>query len=702
MRKIFLRSIMVGGVLVSLVLPSLLLAKTPVNPLAKPVWYKYGINPWSKDTDNDGFADVWEVNSGYCPTFPGILPLTDKECKKGSFDLQKQVYTPPKNVSFFPARQLFTAASCRALQNTLMLPVRTPQPVDSTARGVSVYGADDPALIKVDAKAVYVLSGQQVKIISLGSEAKILSTLTLSTSSHYRADRLYLYGSTLATVGALRVEEKNGASTEHTRLELWDVKNTSDPQRIRTIDVAGSVRGVHGADGMIYMALLEQASQDDAALFATTSSLPKMLKGMWFYRDLRSRVAITTLLPWKTISGCTDVSYAVPVRGQGVVELVAVSLKYPLSAVTSKTLYGISPFDSLHFVGNAIYSVSPDFNYSWLSATAEERTELQRFNVIKNRIVWTGSQTVPGTVVPGALSEYQGKVRVVTTKYRSPLLTEQNNSINSIYVLDADLTRLVWAEGFAPYEQAIEAIPAGNKLYVRTDHEEKGFLIFGHGDYFTPQLLGRVQTPGSLVIKPFLTDTLLTLGKNSAIVPVTVGVRTSVATSTATATTTFQLVPTTTYQGFDGVKLSVVNAIYPNNAYELPVVIGDRGSQSYALENTTALALDAAKKYVAFPMVEVTWPGLRMASTTPFSVIHTVATPTTEPVVTSGVYIFSVSADYEPKFVGSVRHARLLATDVAEPVYGAVFNQGFLYTVSYGQLLVTAVPSAQTVQTIRW
>jgi hypothetical protein len=75
--KRFISHLFFIGTVMSLLLPGRLLAKETVNQLSSPDWYRYGLNPWTNDTDNDGYIDLWELKNNYCPTFPGLIALTD-------------------------------------------------------------------------------------------------------------------------------------------------------------------------------------------------------------------------------------------------------------------------------------------------------------------------------------------------------------------------------------------------------------------------------------------------------------------------------------------------------------------------------------------------------------------------------------------------------------------------------------------------
>jgi len=106
----------------------LLLATNPVlgavksyqNDLPQKDWVKYGVNPWSLDTDNDGYTDAWEVKSGYCPTNynKGVM-LDSGECVKGKINLKNKIYTAPTIIQNNLPREIKKVKSCADLQTVL-------------------------------------------------------------------------------------------------------------------------------------------------------------------------------------------------------------------------------------------------------------------------------------------------------------------------------------------------------------------------------------------------------------------------------------------------------------------------------------------------------------------------------------------------------------------------------------------------------
>lgn len=671
MRRIIV-SILAGSLAAASFLPLSVLAKTATNVLSQPDWFKYGVNPWATDTDNDGLNDLWEVRNDSCPTFPGTMSLRDARCLPGSFDLKKGTFTPPAHVSFYPPRTIQSVASCPALQKVLALTPYSKPALDEVLPYVAVYGSDEVRQVQTDNQALFVLAEQKVHIVSLASEPHQTAELKLSPA--YHAEALYLDGTTLVTVGTAL--NSRVAQEPATMLELWDVKNVRAPKLVRTLELSGKILGTHIHDGSLYAAVtLESNLTAPSGQTYASMSLPELLKGIWFYRDLRARVGVTSVAQWKPLSRCANVEYFSPVRTPGFVELVAVSLRYPLSALTTKTLWGVGSGDSIYFTSSNLYVVSPDNNYSWLGVEAQERTELYRLNLNKNRLVWAGAQTVPGTIVPGALDEYQGKIRVVTVMRRSPLIAEPNNFINGIYVLDSQLTRLVWSEGFAPYERALDAQFLGNRIYVRTDHEAKGWLIFEHAEYFTPKEVGRVVIPGITAFAALNNHSILGLGKND--VPAPIGI-------------------VTTSPGFtihQGLKFSMVSLVNPAASFELPVFLGERGTNSVVFDAPSLLATNTSSTLAAFPVRELAWS---IASSTIPGI-----DPHTAPFTRDGVVLYALDPVVGPQLHGAFS---LSSNTAALPpvTLGLFFRSTTLYTVTDERLVVRQIPSLAISKEIVW
>lgn len=662
-------------VLVVVGLPQFAFAKTFKNLLSQPDWFRYGVNPWDKDTDNDGITDDWEVKNGWCPTFPGQIPLTDTRCKKGSFNLKKETYQFPTGVNFYLPRTIHTVATCNALSQVLTQePVAHPS-LDQSFSALTVYGGKDQATLVTDKQFAYILNGSTLSIAPLDPRSHDQVVAKIALSSAYTPERLWLQGDILLVGG--KAAHGRTALESATMLELWNIRTPKKPTLIRTLTFSGAILGSHEFDGSVYLTLVPQDQSILAAPSSITQSsglfsIPDLLKGIWFYRDLRSYVKDEDRTPWKVLSRCNDVNYLSPIRHPGYLEVVAVSLRFPLSAPFQKTFWGVGTGDQLYFATSSLYLASADNNYAWYGAGAQERTEIQAFNLVKNSLVWRGAKTVPGTIVPGALNEYLGNVRVATTMLRSASTTVPNNTINSIYFLDNDLNRVAWYEGFAPYERLVDVVFQGERLYARTDFEDRGLIVIAYGADKTPRQLGRLPAVGLSAVQSFAKDYLVGIGAN----------------------TTVSKVTTPGFAWHQGLKLSLINSSAPDRFSEVPVFLGDRGSILTGLQNDSSLVVDSAG-YVVFSAALASLP----------QSFKQVKEPTTSPFGVPGdaaLYVYRLVPEQAPIFLGSIDSATTENRFGPATITNVFIQNGYLYTQSDLSFSIHKLPELNLVKEIRF
>ncbi len=591
MRRPHFTLILAAVVLAAAALPALAQAKTTANLLSQPDWFRYGVNPWDKDTDNDGWTDDWEVKSGYCPTFPGALKITDQNCKKGTFDLKTGRYTPPANTTFYPARDIRAIGTCNALSQVLAQKSAV-EPLGTTEK-TAISGDEGVVLTRNDSRYLYTIQSRALRIVELSptSSKPLLSSTLLADT--FRPERLYVYGDTALVMGPAYNTRTYEESATH--LEWWDLRNRRAPRLLRVMQVEGALLATQLYDGSVYAAL---SLQEDAT--APRFSATAVLKGLWFYRDLSGRVmSDMAAKPWQILSRCNDAEVIAPLRGQGIIELAAFSLRYPLSKPFQTTLIGVAKTDELHVgVAGTWYLLSPDFSYSWLAANASERTEIYRLTLGKNTIQFSGAQTVPGTFVSGGLGYTGGILRLATTIQKSPLVGQENNFINNLYFLDADLDRIAWYEGFLPWEKIIDATFIGERIYVRTDMPERGLFVMNFGSDRIPKEIGRLNAIGLTLVKSAGKNSLIALGAPSRL--------------------------TTTTPGFawhQGLKLSLLNVENSDRFAEWPEFIGDRGTVSPVFDTERRLVTNGT--YVVLPVSRAVLPAAVKAaeptSTLPFA-----------------------------------------------------------------------------------
>jgi uncharacterized secreted protein with C-terminal beta-propeller domain len=283
-----------------------------------------------------------------------------------------------------------------------------------------------------------------------------------------------------------------------------------------------------------------------------------------------------------------------------------------------------------------------------------------------------GSSRRPPSPSRPALDENSGFVRVTTTEQRSgpPRADGKPNEVSHVYVLANDQGQLSItgdAGEIAPGEQLYATRYVGDKAYVVTWHVTDPLFVVEVGDPKNPHVLGQVQIPGfSTYIHPLDSTHLLTIGRE-------------------TDDTGHQ------HSGgyWFGIALQVFDVtdpLAPSLQYKY-VYDGGEYATTEAMDNHKAFTYFDDKKLLAFPYVHQGTFGTSGPSST--------------------LEVFQVGVAEGITKIGSVSHAPLLAT-LPNGNYGycggyfdgavrrGVFIENFVYSISYGGIIVSDVASMDT------
>ncbi len=439
-------------------------AKIILSDVPRADWTKYGINPWSLDTDNDGFSDTEEIAQKYCPTSADPIAITDKNCKRGRSNLRTGLYTPPLGANFYQPRAVKNFRSCTELTKTLQAaqpPIYyyrggglTPdsfgisQPTaaglsttaapsamaeDFSRTNIQVEGVDEGDVVKTNGKQIFYLADNHLIVASANpAVTEVLADIPLA--SVLQARELYLTGSklivighTFATIGPLiegttpskmsaiypRYQETRQVAT------ILDVSNPSNPTIERSVEMTGDVVATRLTNGYVYLVLrssLPYSYNSDVKITAATA-LPQV-------RDITNEKMIVELMgahaeqPLVPLAGCAEVQYLSPTPGKEFVSVVAIPAANPKAPLGKKVMWGLSSNDTVYVSPSNIYITSQNYGTGsvWFRRPSE-RSDIYKFAINKNTISFVSSQTIPGTVLNQfSMDEYAGFFRVVTTE----------------------------------------------------------------------------------------------------------------------------------------------------------------------------------------------------------------------------------------------------------------------------------------------
>lgn len=314
--------------------------------------------------------------------------------------------------------------------------------------------------------------------------------------------------------------------------------------------------------------------------------------------------------------------------------------------------------------------------------TPTERTVIHKFS-LGDAIAYLGKGDVPGHVLNQfALDEFESNLRVATTVgevFRggiSPRCMPGSKCIaqatpepakNNVYVLDSTLQTIGRLEDLAPGEKIYSARFMGKKAYLVTFKKVDPLFVIGLENPQSPTLLGKLKIPGySDYLHPYDENLLIGLGKDA--VPAEEG----------------------DFAWYQGVKLSMFDVSDVANPKEVASYsIGDRGTDSYALNDHKAFLFSRERNLLVIPVT--------LAKIDPAKYPQGVNPQSYGDYVFQGAYVFS-TADCAPQVAaqcsfqlkGTVSHAK--PEDLAksgEYYYGggtdverSAYLDDVLYTVS--------------------
>jgi len=292
-------------------------------------------------------------------------------------------------------------------------------------------------------------------------------------------------------------------------------------------------------------------------------------------------------------------------------------------------------------------------------AISVENTEAHRF-ALDGSFTYKGQVSVPGHVLNQfSMDEYNGYFRIATTSGNT--WDSKNPSSNNVYVIDGGMKVVGRLEGLAKGESIYSARFMGNRGYLVTFKKIDPLFVVDLSVPTDPKVLGQLKVPGySDYLHPYDETHLIGLGKDAA------------AAEGANRD----------FAWYQGVKLSLFDVSDVSHPKEVAKYeIGDRGTDSYALQDHKAFLFSKEKGLLAIPVL--------LARIDPLKYPKGVEASAYGDYVFQGEYVFDVSLDRGFVLRGTVSHTD--GSELAKSGYyyysgssvkRALYMDSALYTVS--------------------
>ncbi|MEM3514347.1 MAG: beta-propeller domain-containing protein, partial [Candidatus Hadarchaeum sp.] len=270
-------------------------------------------------------------------------------------------------------------------------------------------------------------------------------------------------------------------------------------------------------------------------------------------------------------------------------------------------------------------------------------TTIHKISISTGKVEYRARGEVPGQVLNEfSMDEYNGYFRIATTTGD----IWSGNAKNNIYVLNKDLDVAGKIEGLAPGERIYSARFMGNRAYLVTFVKVDPLFVIDLSDPVNPRILGELKIPGySDYLHPYDELHIIGLGKE---------------------TTNY---PDAEFALYQGVKLAIFDVSDPEKPKEISkYIIGERGTDSYALYDHRAFLFSKSKNLLVIPITLVengTWDW-------------------------QGAYVFNVSPTDGLDLKDKITHAESISQETAlDPtsfVVRSLYINEILYTISEFQV----------------
>lgn len=473
---------------------------------------------------------------------------------------------------------------------------------------VQVEGVDESDIVKTDGTYIYqyrfntTTGGAQIAI-STANGLKLLSTIELP---EYANAEMYLAGNRLVVVQSVQSDVVNAITEQFSEPLSSFLPESSEDENKRLLPEVSSSDLII-PDYYNVPSYQRSLNMTEAVIYDISDhKKPKEIN--CFQQDgsyVSSRLANDTiyLVTNKSIYGdvptATDpVYYYLPVVGdQGNARVLpaedivippylenlnyAVVTAINVSSQATKTKAVLGMANQIMMSNNNLFLTANVRNVG-SKRWNDSSTGITRFSITEGGLKYLASGKVEGYIDNQfSLDEYKGNLRVATTSYN-----DNNDTVNSVYVLDSSLNQVGALENLAEGERIYSVRYMGNTAYVVTFRETDPLFVIDLSNPAKPKVKGQLKIPGfSEYLHPIDENTLLGLGMNTVV---------------------------TKYGGVaeDGLKLSLFDVSDPTDPKEkASYLLGNIGSTSEALQNHKAFMYYPEKKLVGFPATIYTSQG---------------------------------------------------------------------------------------------
>ena len=561
---------------------------------------------------------------------------------------------------------------------------------EHSSTNVQVAGVDEADIVKNDGDYIYAIGGGALFIVAAypPQQTRIVSRIDFGEGA--QPAEMFIHGDTLAVIGTSGSEPVpmtepmpgkgvNPAPRGNTTfIKVYDISDREKPALERSVRYEGSYETSRMLGQNVHVVLTTQP------YYAFDGD--KDIKPGDIIPLVSDTHGLTEPAGFTPAVGYRDIDVVDPEAFTSFLSVVSLSLADGSRSLNKRVIAGYS--NNVYASRDNLYVAGTEYRYlgraPWPAAQQDERTTVYKlkFNGAGTRYVASG--VVPGTILNQfSMDESKGWFRIATT--RGEVSREDSSSTNNVYVLDPEMKIAGRLEGLAPGERIYSVRFMGDRAYLVTFKKVDPLFVLDLADPITPRVLGALKIPGySDYLHPYDETHIIGVGKNTVEASPQEGGN---------------------FAWYQGLKLAIFDVSDVANPREMhKVEIGDRGTDSYALNDHKAFMFEREKNLLVLPV--------QLAELTP----EQKASPGHQAneygsFAFDGAYVFDVTLAGGFALKGRVTHMDSTPEPGNEYGYGyygssdsvrrSLWIGDSLYTVSEGKIKVNRLADLGELATVR-
>jgi inhibitor of cysteine peptidase len=604
-----------------------------------------------------GFAGCGSITTGTTTGTGGLQKFSSQQAFIDAFKRGSRSYGMMEDGAMMKSAQPSNQLSTGSAES---------QAPDHSSTNVQVQGVDEADFIKNDGNFIYTISKDDIVIMSAypPESAKVVARIPGENGVSFEAmfvdgDRLMAIGQGVNNVPHVGEEQTSTPAGPVTIVEVFDVKDRANPRLVRTVAYEGDYSTARLVNGDAYIVLTTYPYR---VMYDKKDIVPSDIIPRFSDTNEGGAAGLAPACGYQAVEAIDERGFS------SFLSILSLSMRDDASSINKRVIAGYS--ESVYASAGNIYVASTDYQQPdmWEGAPGSTDTTIFKFKLDGASTKYAGSAKVPGTVLNQfSMDESGGYFRIATT--RGYVSRETATSTNNVYVLDPALKVTGKLEGLAPGEKIYSARFMGTKAYLVTFKKVDPFFVLDMSDPANPRVLGALKIPGfSDYLHPYDETHVIGVGKNTV--------------EGDPAEGNFAW-----YQGMKIAMFDVTDVANPKEMFK--VEIGDRGTDSYALDDHMAFLFDREKNLLVIPVL--------LAQLTP----EQKASPTAQPndygqYTYQGAFVYDISLAGGIKEKGRITHMGAQEKleqgysyyDADTAVRRSLYIGDDLYTVSDGHIKI--------------